>query len=281
MHGAIGTNLGPVQRSSQGPGRKKVFSFPSPFLFPAGLKRKSMEEKVLIIGTNEASGPWRVDLVVQYYKIYLRKKQPRPPSSSPNVSWSKGPTSTSRCWIGERVIAGYWYQFMIKQHKMFFLPCDHVHKHLSHLSSAESDSWAQRVQWDQLWGLMQWSKSFRTYFHMGKENPETSRSPYRLKLSNLHIHLVQVSQLTIGLSSKVWSMENIYNPALLLVQALVFCKTCKNFLIERQKHLRWGRQLLKDFQEHETEFAELSAISFLFYWYLLPSEQTSFLGPQR
>ena len=34
-----------------------------------------MEEKELSIsGTNEASGPWRVDLVVQYYKIYLRKK---------------------------------------------------------------------------------------------------------------------------------------------------------------------------------------------------------------
>jgi len=80
------------------------FSFP--FLFPTGLKLKSMEEKAFSIGgTHEAPRPGRVDLVVQYYKIYLRKK-PRPPSSNPSVSWSRGLTSTSRdrkegegnCW---------------------------------------------------------------------------------------------------------------------------------------------------------------------------------------
>lgn len=77
MHGVVGTNLGPMQRSSQGPGRRMVLSFPSPFLFPIGLTLKSMEEKELSIsGTNEGPGPWRVDLVVQYYKIYLRKNSP-------------------------------------------------------------------------------------------------------------------------------------------------------------------------------------------------------------
>ena len=121
MHGVVGKNLGPMQRSSQGPGRRMVLSFPSPFLFPTGLKLKFVEEKELSIsGTNEAPGPWRVDLVVQYYKIYLRKKQPRPPSS-PSVSWSSGPTSTCRCWTGkgERVIAGHWCQFTMEQHKIF------------------------------------------------------------------------------------------------------------------------------------------------------------------
>lgn len=44
MHG-VDTNLGPMQRSSQGPQRKMVFSFPSPFLFPTGLELKSMEEQ--------------------------------------------------------------------------------------------------------------------------------------------------------------------------------------------------------------------------------------------
>lgn len=65
----------------------------SPFLFPARLKLKSTEEKAFSIsGTREGPGPGRVDLVVEYYKIYLRKKQPRLPSSSPSVSWSRGVT---------------------------------------------------------------------------------------------------------------------------------------------------------------------------------------------
>lgn len=50
-----------------------------------------MEEKELSIsGTNEASGPWRVDLVVQYYKIYLRKKTPQASQQYPKpqlVQW--------------------------------------------------------------------------------------------------------------------------------------------------------------------------------------------------
>lgn len=44
MHGAVGTNLGPMQRNSQRPGRRMV-AFSSPFLFPTGLKLKSVEEK--------------------------------------------------------------------------------------------------------------------------------------------------------------------------------------------------------------------------------------------
>lgn len=71
MHDTVGTNLGPMQRSSQ---KKDVSSFPSHFSFLLGLL-KSLEEKVFTIsGTDEASGPWRVDLVVEYYKIHLRKK---------------------------------------------------------------------------------------------------------------------------------------------------------------------------------------------------------------
>lgn len=93
--------------------------FPPYFSFLLGLKLKSMEEKIFISGTNEAPGPWRVDLVVQYYKIYFRKKQARSPRSSPNVSWSGGSTSTSGCWMGERVIAEHWCWFMMKQHKSF------------------------------------------------------------------------------------------------------------------------------------------------------------------
>lgn len=128
MHG-VGTNLAPMQRRSQGPARKMVFSSPPHSSFLLGLNLSPRKSKSSVSGTNEAPGPWRVDLVVQYYKIYLRKKQPRPPRSSPNVSWFRGQTFTSRCWTGERVTAGHWCQYMMEQHKVF-LPCEHVHKHL-------------------------------------------------------------------------------------------------------------------------------------------------------
>lgn len=106
-----------------------------------------MEEKAFSIsGSPEGPGPRRVDLAVEYYKIYLRKKQPRPPSSSPSVSWSRGVTSMSRCWKGEEVIAGHWCPVMMEQHKIFLALWTHTNTAplpsalLCWKEAAESDS---------------------------------------------------------------------------------------------------------------------------------------------
>ena len=115
MHGIVSTNLGTKQRSCQGPGR-----FILHFSFLLGLK--SMEEKELSIsGTNEASGPWRVDLVVQYYKIYLRKKtaQASQQYPKPQLVQSQPLHVSVKTGKGERMIAGHWCQFMMEQHKIF------------------------------------------------------------------------------------------------------------------------------------------------------------------
>lgn len=107
-----------------------VLSFPSPFLFPTGLTLKSMEEKELSIsGTNEGPGPWRVDLVVQYYKIYLRKNSP----GLPVAQVSAGPVARplhvgvgqrrGREWLLGTGVSSWWSSIR------FSLPCEHVHKH--------------------------------------------------------------------------------------------------------------------------------------------------------
>lgn len=136
----------PKREVSPGPGRRMVCFSPPCFSFLLDLK--VLEEKVLISGTEEAPRPWRVDLVVQYYKICFRKKPPRPLSSSPSIGWSSGPTSPSR---QGRVITGHWCRFMMEQHKIF-LPCEHEYEHSPfpkalqcYKEAAESNSWAQSV----------------------------------------------------------------------------------------------------------------------------------------
>lgn len=120
MPAVVGTKSGPKAKE-QSRGWKEGGTFlPPHFSFLLGLK-SGEEEEFSISGINEAPGSWMVDLVVQYYKICLGKKRPRPASGSLSGSRSSCPTSPCRCWTGKRgrMIAGHGCQPMMEHHKIF------------------------------------------------------------------------------------------------------------------------------------------------------------------
>lgn len=124
--------------------------------------------------------------------------------------------------------AGVWWSSI-----RFFLPCEHVHKHLSSLGSAARKllkvTAGCSVHWDQLWGLMQWSQSFRTYFHTGvRKNQKLLAQPldWNIPTYTFTCNRCLSSKQALA-SAKVWSMGN--NPAL-SAQVLAFGKTvAENF----------------------------------------------------
>lgn len=111
MHG-VDTNLGPIQRS-QGPQRKMIFSFPSPFLFPTGLELKSTEEQEFNQwnqwGPKALEGRFGCTVLQNIFK----KKTAQMPAGPECRPLHLGVRH------GKRVIAGHWCWFVMEQHKIF------------------------------------------------------------------------------------------------------------------------------------------------------------------
>jgi hypothetical protein len=115
----------------------------------------------------EGPRPWRIDLIVQYYKMCLRTNSPGLLAAAQILA---GPVARPLHLDREGVIAGHWRKFIMEQYKIFpdlwtsTEPCSAAKK------LRVSDRWAQSIQWDQLLGLTQWSKviHFRSIFTWGQ-----------------------------------------------------------------------------------------------------------------